>query len=88
MPWSNEERSALKCETASYFHPQTDRLIHSLLHRSQRDTRGEQEQRLQQLKELQEQVQKLEDRMRTAANDRRQFEHALTKNQQDINENQ
>ena len=57
-------------------------------HRSQRDTRGEQEQRLQQLKELQEQVQKLEDRMRTAANDRRQFEHALTKSQQDINENQ
>lgn len=70
------------------FYPQTDGLTHSLPHRSQRDTRGEQEQRLQQLKELQEQVHKLEDRLKTAANDRRQFEHALHKNQQDINDNQ
>ena len=72
----------------TFFYPQTDRLTHSFLHRSQRDTRGEQEHRLQQLKELQEQVHKLEDRMKTAANDRRQFEHALNKNQQDINDNQ
>ena len=56
-------------------------------HRSQRDMKGEQEHRLQQLREHQEKMKNVEDQMKTAANDQRQFEHALAKNNEDIQDN-
>jgi len=42
---------------------------------------------LQQLRENQEEMKNVEDRMKTAANDRRQFEHALAKSNEDIHDN-
>ena len=55
-------------------------------HRSQRDTQGERERRLQQLKEHQEEMKNVDDRMKTAANDRQQFQHALTKSSEEIHD--
>jgi len=71
--------------------PSCDRQTYRVLlvppHRSQRDTQGERECRLQQLRENQEEMKNVEDRMKTAANDRRQFEHALAKSNEDIHDN-
>ena len=55
-------------------------------HRSQRDTQGERERRLQQLKEHQEEMKNVDDRMKTAANDRQQFQHTLTKSSEEIHD--
>ena len=67
---------------------QTDRVLLVPPHRSQRDTQGEREHRLQQLREHEEEIKYVEDRMKTAANDRRRFEHALAKSNEDIHDNQ